>query len=99
MTMIRRMHRARAAYLACGTAVLWAAGAALAADPPTGSHPQPTKEQREKMAEAHEKIAACLRSDRPIDECHAEMKQMHEAMMHHHGHDDMGHPAADSTTK
>jgi hypothetical protein len=32
-----------------------------------------TKEQREKMAVAHEKMAACLRSDRALDECHGEM--------------------------
>jgi hypothetical protein len=99
MTMIRRMHRARAAYLACGAALLWTAGAALAADPGPSNHPQPTKEQREKMAEAHEKIAACLRSDKPIEECHAEMKQMHEAMMHHHEHAGKAQPAPDGTNK
>ena len=30
-------------------------------------------EQRAKMAEAHEKMAVCLRSDRPLKECHEEM--------------------------
>ena len=99
-SMIRSMARARATYLACGAALLWATGAALAADtppPPAGDHPTPTKAQREQMAAAHEKIAACLRSDKPIDECHAEMKKMHESMMHEHHH--MGHPAPAGSTQ
>jgi hypothetical protein len=35
--------------------------------------PTMTKEQRQKMAEAHENMATCLRSDRPMKECHEEM--------------------------
>jgi hypothetical protein len=43
--------------------------------------PQMTAEQRTKMAEAHEKMAACLRSDRPLSECHEEMmKSCQETM-------------------
>ena len=103
MMKIRSMPRARAAYLAFGTALLWATGAALAADPTPGAtpsnHPAPTKEQREQMAAAHEKIAACLRSDKPIDECHAEMKKMHDSMMHSHHHDMNQPPAPDSAQK
>lgn len=34
----------------------------------------PTKEQREAMAVGHEKMAACLRSDKSIDSCHDEMR-------------------------
>lgn len=34
-----------------------------------------TTEDRIKMAEAHEKMAACLRSDRPMDECHEELSE------------------------
>ena len=37
----------------------------------------PSAEQRAKMAEHHERLAACLRSTRPIGECHAEMKRHH----------------------
>ncbi len=37
----------------------------------------PSAESRVEMAEAHEKLAACLRSTRPIDECHAEMAKAH----------------------
>jgi len=49
-------------------------GAALAEEKGTpATAPQMTAEQRSKMADAHEKIAACLRSDRSIGECHEEM--------------------------
>ena len=36
--------------------------------------PALTAEQRTKMAEAHEKMAACLRSEKTMDACHEEMK-------------------------
>jgi hypothetical protein len=60
-------------------------------------HNEPTKAQREEMAKFHDKMAACLRSDQPIDACHKEMmKSCQEmgkdacpmGMMHdmHHGH-------------
>ena len=84
MTKNRSMTQGRAMYLACGTALLWATGAALAADTTPADRPPPSKEMREQMAAAHEKIAACLRSDKPIDECHAEMRKMHDSMMHEH---------------
>lgn len=34
----------------------------------------PTPEKRTKMAERHEKMAACLRSDKPLSECQTEMR-------------------------
>jgi hypothetical protein len=40
-------------------------------------HPPVSKEDREKMAAVHEKMAACLRSDKGVDQCHEEM---HTAM-------------------
>ena len=40
-----------------------------------------TKEQREKMAAAHEKMAACLRTDKTMKDCHEEMKKACEANM------------------
>ena len=55
-----------------------------------------SKEDREKMAAVHEKMAACLRSDKSFDVCHDEMKAAHEkgegcpmmgdheGMKHHH---------------
>ena len=40
-----------------------------------------TTEQRQKMGDAHEKMAACLRSDRPLAACHDEMmKSCQETM-------------------
>jgi hypothetical protein len=97
MNNVRRMSALRAAYLACGAVLLCSAGSVLATEPEHDTRPPPTKEMREKMAAAHEKIAACLRSDRPIDECHAEMKKMHAAMKHEHA--TMGHPAPEATEK
>ena len=36
-------------------------------------HPEVSAEQRKKMADAHEKMAACLRSDKSFEDCHKEM--------------------------
>ena len=55
-----------------------------------GSEGKPAKSQkkaaspdeRAKMAEAHERIAACLRSTRPMKECRSEMKKAHKDMGH-----------------
>lgn len=59
------------------TAVLLAfSSSVFAADAPSASTKAmkgPTKEQRQKMAEMHEKMATCLKSDRTIDECRTEM--------------------------
>jgi hypothetical protein len=83
--------------VACGAALLWASGAAVAADPSPNERPAPSKEMREQMAAAHEKIAACLRSDKPMDQCHDEMKKMHESMMHSHHH--MDHSSTPGSTQ
>ncbi|MHB1845171.1 MAG: hypothetical protein ACYCWW_10095 [Deltaproteobacteria bacterium] len=40
-----------------------------------------TTDQRSKMADAHEKMAACLRSTRPVKECHQEMKKSCQEVM------------------
>ena len=71
--------------------------AALAAEPPSQGQPTMSKEQREKMATIHEQMAACLRSDKPMADCHKEaMKSCQDAMgknwcsmMHEHMHNDM----------
>jgi len=58
------------AMLSCG---------AYAADKPatqktrSGKTTEWTKEQRETMAKNHEAMAACLRSDKALTECHDEM--------------------------
>ncbi len=55
--------------------------AVRAADPAPASPAPPSKDQREKMAQAHEKMAACLRSERPFPECRQEMMQAcHDTM-------------------
>jgi hypothetical protein len=59
-------------------AALWTAAPALSdSTPPTA----PSKEMREKMATVHEQMAACLRSDKSIDDCRtAMMKSCHETI-------------------
>lgn len=39
-----------------------------------------TPAQREEMAVAHEKMAACLRSDKPLSDCHKEMMKSCKGM-------------------
>ena len=52
---------------------------AFAADPAKPSDPSP--EARQQMAAAHQKMADCLKSDRPIAECRTEMmKSCHDMM-------------------
>ncbi len=59
-----------------------AATAAVAADAPASpasSAAAPSKETREAMAAIHEQMAACLRSDKSIEQCRSEMhKACHE---------------------
>ena len=90
--------------LACAaTALLGSFAMAYAADAPPPpakpaapmkmEHMAPTKEMREQMASLHEKMAACLRSAKSIDDCHHEMMAAHEKMegamgeKHEHEHD------------
>ena len=47
-------------------------GTASAAEPPAAP-PEPSKEMRAKMAAAHDRMAACLRSDKAIADCRSEM--------------------------
>ena len=88
MNDVRRILTHRGTLLACGVALLWVAGPVLADETADSTRPPPTKEQREKMAAEHDKIAACLRSDRAIEDCHKEMMQYHHTMMHHHSPSD-----------
>jgi len=64
---------------AVGIAVALLSASAWSADPPppaaSPSEAVPSKEVREKMATLHEQMAACLRSDKSIDECRAEMRR------------------------
>lgn len=61
------------------------AGSTFAADSTKPECPPPTKEMRQKMAAWHEQIAACLRSDKAINECRTEMAKNHQEMMREMG--------------
>jgi hypothetical protein len=57
----------------------------------TAAHPaEPSKQQREQMAVLHEKIAACLRSDKDIAACRDEMRSKCQEMMGEQGCPMMG---------
>jgi hypothetical protein len=56
------------------TALLLLFGAAVTlADTPPPEQRDLSKDTREKMAALHEQMAACLRSDTPVLECHSTM--------------------------
>lgn len=83
--------------------------AALAAGPPSsGPTTGVTKETREKMAVLHEQMAACLRSDKSMADCHAEMRRSCQEslgvqgcpmMRMGNGHHGTRRPTAKSTDK
>lgn len=83
--------------------ILGGASAAFAAEPPAGAHAAPSKEQREKMATIHEQLAACLRSDKPIADCHKEAMKSCQDMMGKDGcpmmHEHMMHQQPPNTTE
>jgi len=99
MKMIQGVTFTRAAGLVCLLALAASANVALAAEPEHMDHPAVTREMRTKMAAAHEQMAACLKSDRPMADCHADMMKVHEEMeMHdcmHRMHRDHDHLKAD----
>jgi hypothetical protein len=69
--------------LMIGALCLSAFASARAADAPSSQsvHTAPTKQEREKMATLHEHMAACLRSDKSLRECHeAARKECEDAM-------------------
>jgi predicted ATPase len=82
--MIQGVTIPRVAALACLLTLAATTGATFAAEPEHMGHPAVTKEMRAKMAATHEQMAACLKSDRPIAECHAEMMKQHDEFMMHH---------------
>lgn len=57
------------------------ATAAQAADEPPAATAAPSKETRDKLAAMHEKMAACLRSDKAISECRSQMMQSCQTIM------------------
>jgi hypothetical protein len=54
-----------------------AVGAAVAADdsPSDMHHAPPSKQDREQMAKLHEHMAACLRSDKTMRDCHEAVRK------------------------
>lgn len=75
--------------LTIATMLLAGAGAALAADEPPATQ-TPSKEMRDKMAEVHDKMATCLRSEKAFVDCRAEMQQSCKTMMGEQGCPMMG---------
>ncbi len=74
MRDVRSASSGRAALVA---AALLLSVSAWSADPPSttaASQAAPSKEVREKMAALHEQMAACLRSDKSLADCRAEMR-------------------------
>jgi hypothetical protein len=66
--------------------------AALAAEPKKGPPADPSPETRQQMAAVHQKMADCLRSDRPFAECRSEMMKSCHDMMGEDGCPMMGGP-------
>ena len=72
-----------------GALLIALSSTALAGNPPTTAlkrAPVPSlaassKEMRERMATLHEHMAACLRSDKSLSECHSEMRKHCEDVM------------------
>lgn len=64
-----------------GLMMIAVGGTALGADEPPGPPATPSKAQREQMAQLHEKMAACLRSDKDFAVCRDEMHSSCRDMM------------------
>lgn len=62
------------------TAIVFAASLLLAGS--VFAEDSAPKEDRQKMIEMHSKIAECLKSDKPTDECYKEMKSSHSCKGH-----------------
>ena len=89
--MIKLFSNRHAGAVIASVLLITGAGAAFAADPPAAPHDTPSKEMREKMASLHEQMAACLRSDKPIADCHSQMMKSCKETMGEKGCPMMGH--------
>jgi hypothetical protein len=74
----------RVAAAITGVLLIALSSAALAADAPAAPS-TPTKAMRQRMATLHDAMAACLRSNKSIAECRAEMQKHCQAMMGNQG--------------
>lgn len=68
------MPRSKLRLVLVATAVAVLSGPSLAAEETLPAPAPPSAEQREKLAVAHEQMAACLRSEKPFEVCHAELR-------------------------
>lgn len=70
------MNRLSQSLYAMATVLLLGCDVSAAEPPmsPAAQEPTLSKEQREQMAAAHERMAQCLRSDRSFADCHKEMR-------------------------
>ncbi|MFZ9596639.1 MAG: PepSY domain-containing protein [Bdellovibrionia bacterium] len=64
------------------TALVNAAGAASPEEP--GLKPELTTEQRKKLAQFHEKMATCLKSNTSFSDCHKQMRTDCQSVIGHH---------------
>ena len=64
-----------------GALLIALSSAAFASNPPAATPSAPTRAMRERMANLHEQMAACLRSDKSISECRTEMQKQCQEMM------------------
>ena len=75
----------------CGVAALVVISvAAMATDMAPAGAAEPDREMRAKMATVHEQMAACLRSDKSMSDCHGEMMKGCQRLMGNHGCPMMG---------
>ena len=72
------------------TMLIAGASPVFAADEPPAAPAAPSKEMREHMAAVHEKMVACLRSDKEFAACRDEMQKNCQEMMGEQGCPMMG---------
>lgn len=70
--------------------ILAGSGVALGADPQQNAPADPNPASRQKMAEVHQRMATCLRSDKPIAECRSDMLKNCQDLMGKEGCPMMG---------
>ncbi|HAR43736.1 MAG TPA: hypothetical protein DCS07_14065 [Bdellovibrionales bacterium] len=60
-------------YILVLSAALMMSSVSFGGDKMGKMHPSPTPEMRQKMAEMHQKMSECLKSDKPVAECREQM--------------------------
>ncbi|MGZ3772915.1 MAG: hypothetical protein ACXVCY_05335 [Pseudobdellovibrionaceae bacterium] len=60
-------------FLLCTLILSWTLSSFAVEKTTRGNMPEPTTEQREKMAVMHEDMAKCLRTNKTMEECHTQM--------------------------